>query len=82
MSSIPSYILGEDAVWKEFIAKTLSLIELWADLTFLYQDYFQPVHSLYWRLRKDQFPFPDRNYDDLRLCCVNVSKLGDSPILQ
>ena len=52
------------------IHKTSEMIQLWTDLTMMYQGDFKPLHDLYRDMRQKHVPFPstrDKKYfDDLR----------------
>ena len=52
------------------IYRTTETIQLWADLTMMYQGDFMVLHKFYRELRQKHAPFPsqrDRKYfDDLR----------------
>ena len=46
------------------------MIQLWTDLTMMYQGDFMPLHELYREMRQRHVPFPSerdkRYFDDLR----------------
>lgn len=75
-----------DSKREMLIHRCTEMVQIWADLTMMYQGDFMPLHMFYRDLRQRHVPFPsqrDRKYfDDLRQMQMNVPLFDDVIIFQ
>ena len=88
MWSLVSGYLNQDSQMKRdmLIHRCTEMIQIWADITMMYQGDFVPLHNFYRELRQKHVPFPstrERKYfDDLRQMQMNVPIFDDVIIFQ